>query len=187
MILNMPEPPHPIIHQDVYTPSSTSRIAAPYPIPFSWSSALLTSARKTTGNATDSVEYRWREPSVWDSRVPSVEGFDRARRFSAGLNMCTLLSLRRNNTRYLARDKCLSRRIPESAGPRNSVYFPRPVFRLIKIRPIVLSSCPLACRMHGGLLFVISFIVVANVATKWRQKILMSRKEYSLWLIYSVE
>lgn len=113
MILNVPESPHPIIHQDVYTPSTTFGIAAPFPMPFPWNSALLTSARKTTGNATDSVEYRWREPSVWDS---SVEGFDRARRFSAGLNMCTLLSLRRNNTRYLARDKCLSRRIPESTG-----------------------------------------------------------------------
>jgi len=47
---------------------------------------------------------------------------------------------------------------------RNSVYFPRPVFRLIKVRKAVLSSRLLACRKHGRLLFVIPFIVVANVA-----------------------
>ena len=70
---------------------------------------LSTSACKTTRNP------RWirsREP--FRILVCLRRSFDRVRWFSAELNMCTLLSLRWNNTRYLARDKCLSRRILES-------------------------------------------------------------------------
>lgn len=44
-----------------------------------------------------------------------------ARKAPAELNMCGLLSFSLNNTRYLARDKCLNRRIAE--GPAKLVYF----------------------------------------------------------------
>lgn len=69
----------------------------------------------------------------------------------AELNTCALSSLRLNNTRYLAADKCLNRRKRRGEGPtRNSVYF-FPVgemFRLIKTMlchcfgsPSVLPDC----------------------------------------------
>lgn len=83
---------------------------------------------------------------------------------STRLNMCTLLSLRRNNTRYLARDKCLNRKIPESAGAAAKLRISLwpPVFHFIKVGPAVLSSRLFGCREHGGSLFVIPFMVVAN-------------------------
>lgn len=83
--------------------------------PFSISSrrtvvAFPMSVCKTTGNAVDSVGYRWKKTIRLGFSAESRAGG------STRLNMCTLLSLRRNNTRYLARDKCLNRKIPESVG-----------------------------------------------------------------------
>jgi len=102
----MPKFPY-SIYQDVYTPPSVPCITAPF---LREELVLSTSACKTTGNP------RWirsREP--FRILVCLRRSFDRVRWFSAKFNMCTLLSLRWNNTRYLARDKCLSRRILESA------------------------------------------------------------------------
>ncbi|CAL1673375.1 unnamed protein product [Lasius platythorax] len=120
MILTKPVPKSPCrtIHQDVYAPPSTLvSFATPFPDFFLPKSSVLHVSSQDNWERGKfgrvSLERTIRlGSSVFSGRV-SMWGRAGG---STRLNMCTLLSLRRNNTRYLARDKCLNRKIPESTG-----------------------------------------------------------------------
>lgn len=111
MILNVPESPHPTIHQDVYIPPSTAVSRHPF-------QSLFPEERRSRRQPARQLETRWIQSSiVGENRLGSLGVFGEVSIVRTdSLNMCTLLSLKRNNTRYLAREKCLSRRIPELAG-----------------------------------------------------------------------
>lgn len=159
----MPKFPYSTIHQDVYTPPSTLLSPVSFAVFFLGSLpaqrerekvVFYVSSQDNWKRAADSVGYRRRNHSLWGPPPASGSrwGHICARGASAGLNMCTLLSFRRNNTHYLARDKCLNRRIIgcwDWGGRETPYIFRRPVFRLIKARPAVLPfflpACLLPC------------------------------------------
>lgn len=84
------------IHQDAYIPPNFS--------------SLPKSDHHHIGSQDNwKCEFRHRRGSHLLGSLGFFDYFDRilAERRREQLNMCTLLSLNRNNTRYLARDKCL--------------------------------------------------------------------------------
>lgn len=112
MILTKPVPksPYRTIHQDVYAPPST-RI---------FRNTLLDLLSPNSSVPNVSPQDNWKRGRFGRISLEKTIRLGSSAESRAGdstrLNMCTLLSLRRNNTRYLARDKCLNRKIPESVG-----------------------------------------------------------------------